>query len=76
MKDYYMAMINKGATTFWENFDIEWTENSSRIDKLPKRSQKDIHGDNGEYCYKGFRHSLCHAGASGVIKFIAENCNE
>ena len=76
MKDYYMAMINKGATTFWENFDIEWTENSSRIDKLPKRNQKDIHGDNGEYCYKGFRHSLCHAWASGVIKFIAENCNE
>ena len=21
---------------------------------------KDIHGDYGEFCYKGFRHSLCH----------------
>lgn len=75
MKEYHLGMINKGATTFWEDFDIEWIENSSRIDKLPKKGEKDIHGDFGRYCYRGFRHSLCHAWASGVIKFIAENCD-
>ena len=26
---------------------------------------KDIHGDYGEFCYKGFRHSLCHGWSSG-----------
>ena len=74
MKEYYMGMIEKGATTFWEDFDIEWMENSCRIDRLAKNGQKDIHGDFGRFCYKGFRHSLCHAWSSGVIKFIAENC--
>ena len=75
MKEYHLGMINKGATTFWEDFDIDWINNSSRIDRLPKKKEKDIHGDFGRYCYTGFRHSLCHAWSSGVIKFIAENCD-
>ena len=29
------------------------------------KGKKDIHGDYGDYCYKGFRHSLCHGWASG-----------
>lgn len=74
MKEYYGAMLEKKATTFWEDFDINWTKDSSRIDKLPKRNEKDIHGDFGAFCYLGFRHSLCHGWSSGVIKFIEENC--
>ncbi len=27
--------------------------------------KKDIHGDYGEFCYKGFRHSLCHGWSAG-----------
>ena len=75
MKDYFLGMIKKGATTFWEDFDIEWTKESCRIDRLPKAGEKDIHGDFGKFCYRGFRHSLCHAWSSGVIKFISENCD-
>lgn len=74
MKEYFGGMIDKGATTFWEDFDVEWIKGSSRIDRFPKKGEKDIHGDYGRFCYKGFRHSLCHAWASGVINFIAENC--
>lgn len=74
MKEYYGAMLEKGATTFWEDFDMVWVDNSSRIDKLPKKNEKDIHGDFGAYCYLGFRHSLCHGWSSGVVKFIKENC--
>ena len=72
MKEYYGAMLNVGATTFFEDFDMEWTENCSRIDKFPKKGQKDIHGDFGKHCYVSFRHSLCHGWSSGVIKFIKE----
>lgn len=75
MKEYFSGMLNKGATTFWEDFDIEWIEESGRIDKPVPKGKKDIHGDYGRFCYKGFRHSLCHAWSSGVIKFIAENCD-
>ena len=74
MKEYYGAMLDKGATTFWEDFHMDWVENSCRIDELPKKNQKDIHGDFGDYCYKGFRHSLCHGWSAGVITFIQEEC--
>lgn len=74
MKEYYGAMLEKGATTFWEDFNIEWSTNSCRIDQFPKRGQRDIHGDFGDYCYKGFRHSLCHGWSAGVIAFIKEEC--
>lgn len=74
MKEYYGKMLEKGATTFWEDFNIEWANGSSRIDKLPKKGQKDIHGDFGAYCYRGFRHSLCHGWSAGVLQFIKEEC--
>lgn len=74
LKEYYGAMLDKGATSFWEDFDIEWTENSCRIDEFVKEGQIDIHGDFGKFCYKGFRHSLCHAWSCGIIKFIKEYC--
>ena len=72
-QEYYGAMLDKGATTFWENFDIEWTNNSSRIDEFPAEGEKDIHGDFGAHCYTGFRHSLCHGWSSGIIAFLIEN---
>ena len=74
MKEYYGAMLSKGATTFWEDFDIDWAENSCTIDQLPKLDQKDIHGDFGAFCYTGFRHSLCHGWSAGVLQFIKEEC--
>lgn len=74
MKDYYGAMLDKGATTFFEDFDIDWAKGSCCIDKLPADNEKDIHGDFGAYCYKGFRHSLCHGWSAGVIQFIKEEC--
>ena len=76
MKEYYGAMLDKGATTFWEDFDIAWAENSCRIDQLPTADMKDVHGDFGAFCYIGYRHSLCHGWSAGVIQFIAEECGE
>ena len=35
--------------------------------------RQDIHGDNGAFCYKGLRHSLCHGWASGPTAFLAED---
>lgn len=74
MKEYYGAMLDKGATTFWEDYNVEWSENSCRIDEFPKEGERDIHGDFGAYCYVGFRHSLCHGWSAGVIAFIKEEC--
>lgn len=72
LEEYYGAMLKMGATTFWEDFDITWVENSFRIDEIPRKGKKDIHGDFGAFCYKGLRHSLCHGWASGPVAFLAE----
>ena len=73
MKEYYGTMLDKGATSFWEDFNLEWCKDSGRIDEINPH-KKDIHGDYGAYCYVGYRHSLCHGWSTGVIKFIKENC--
>jgi hypothetical protein len=72
MKEYYGAMLDRGATTFFEDFNMEWLEGSSRIDEFPKEGEKDLHGDYGAFCYVGFRHSFCHGWSAGVIMFIEE----
>ncbi|MEO6916425.1 MAG: alpha-L-rhamnosidase C-terminal domain-containing protein [Chitinophagaceae bacterium] len=73
IREYWGAMIHLGATTFWEDFNIDWLPGVSRIDELPKPGQKDIHGDFGAYCYIGFRHSLCHGWASGPTPWLTEH---
>ncbi len=73
-KEYFGAMIDLGSTTLWEDFDLSWADGSSRIDKMPKKGQKSAHGDFGAHCYEGFRCSLCHGWATGVIAFIKEYC--
>ena len=70
LKDYYGAMLNLGATSFWEDFDVAWAQNAGRIDRKPTKGKDDIHGDFGAFCYKGFRHSFCHGWASGVAPFL------
>ena len=72
LKEYYGGMLSIGATSFFEDFDIDWLKGSSRIDELPKDGEKDIHGDFGGYCYVGFRHSLCHGWSSGPASFLLE----
>ena len=70
MKEFYGAMLDLGATSFWEDFNLDWVKGSSPIDRLPKAGEKDIHGDFGDYCYIGFRHSLCHGWSCGPVPFL------
>ena len=72
IRNFWGAMLDMGATTFWEDFDIKWIENAARIDEVTPEGKKDIHGDFGRFCYKGFRHSLCHGWASGPAAFLIE----
>ena len=72
MKEYYGGMLSRGATTFWEDFNVEWLDGSGRIDEPTPAGLKDLHGDYGNYCYKGFRHSLCHGWSCGPVQFLTE----
>ena len=72
LKEYYGGMLNMGATTFWEDFDISWLDNAAPINEIVTEGKSDIHGDNGAFCYKGLRHSLCHGWSSGPTAFLTE----
>jgi len=72
MRQYWGAMLDLGATTFWEDFHLAWLEGSGRIDELPAENEKDLHGDYGDFCYIGLRHSLCHAWSTGIIRYMYE----
>ena len=65
IRDYWGGMLDMGATSFWEDFNLSWTNNAARLDEMPIQGKKDIHGDFGEFCYRGFRHSLCHGWSAG-----------
>lgn len=72
LQEYYGGMIKAGATTFWEDFDLDWLKDNAKITDFPEELKYDIHGDNGRYCYTGFRHSLCHGWSGGPAAFLAE----
>jgi hypothetical protein len=73
IRDYWGGMLDLGATTFWEDFDITDSRNSSPIDQLVPPEKDDIHGDFGEYCYVGYRHSFCHGWASGPTTWLSQH---
>ena len=75
IRDYYGAMLDRGATAFWEDFNLEWLENSGRIDEFTPEGKRDLHADFGNYCYKGLRHSLCHGWASAPCFWLPECCS-
>jgi hypothetical protein len=71
VNQYWGGMLDFGATTFWEDFDLAWTTNAARIDELVPEGKKDLHGDFGAHCYVGFRHSLCHGWAGGPTAWLS-----
>ncbi|HKK63845.1 MAG TPA: alpha-L-rhamnosidase C-terminal domain-containing protein, partial [Bacteroidales bacterium] len=70
--EYWGGMLDLGATTFWEDFNIEWKENAGRIDEVVAKDKVDVHATYGDYCYQKFRHSLCHGWASGPTAWLSQ----
>jgi hypothetical protein len=73
IREYWGGMLDLGATTFWEDFDLDWAKNAGRIDEFTPEGKKDIHADFGNYCYKCLRHSLCHGWASGPTAWMSRH---
>ncbi|MFD2886736.1 alpha-L-rhamnosidase-related protein [Chitinophaga cymbidii] len=73
IRRYWGGMLDLGATTFWEDFNMDWIPNAARIDEPVPADMKDVHGDYGAHCYIGLRHSLCHGWASGPTAWLTEH---
>lgn len=72
VREYWGGMLKLGATTFWEDFNIDWLEHAAPIDRFPEEGEINVHAAYGNYCYKGYRHSLCHGWASGAAPWLTE----
>ncbi len=72
IREYWGGMLDLGATTFWEDFDIDWMKNAARIDEIVPDGKVDVHQSYGNYCYKQFRHSFCHGWASGPTPWLTQ----
>ena len=71
IKDYFGAMLDLGATTFWEDFDMSWLDDDpDPLAALPNDKKKNIHADFGKFCYKNLRFSLCHGWSTGFVDFF------
>ncbi|MCC8018707.1 MAG: alpha-L-rhamnosidase [Rikenellaceae bacterium] len=73
ISDYWGAMLDLGATTFWEDLDYSQVAGAGRIDEFVPGDRFDIHADGGAYCYLGLRHSLCHGWASGPTPWLSRH---
>ncbi|MDO9152698.1 MAG: alpha-L-rhamnosidase C-terminal domain-containing protein [Paludibacter sp.] len=73
IRKYWGGMLDLGATTFWEDFDLKWMENAGRIDEITPTGKVDVHAQYGNYCYKGLRNSLCHGWASGPTAWLSQH---
>jgi hypothetical protein len=72
VREYWGSMLDLGATTFWEDFDIDWMKNAGRIDEMVPEGKVDVHRSYGGYCYKELRHSFCHGWASGPTSWLSQ----
>jgi hypothetical protein len=70
MRQYWGGMLSTGATTFWEHFDVDWLKDAGRIDEIVPKGKYDIHGENGEGCFTGYRNSFCHGWGSMPAEWL------
>ncbi|QEC52590.1 alpha-L-rhamnosidase-like protein [Anseongella ginsenosidimutans] len=73
IREYWGGMLDLGATTFWEDFDLSWLENAAPIDEIVPEGKTDVHAAYGNYSYKQLRHSLCHGWASGPTSWLTRH---
>lgn len=73
ISDYWGAMLDLGATTFWEDLKYSDVANAAPIDNFVPAHKHDIHAGGGAYCYKGLRLSLCHGWASGPTAWLSRH---
>ena len=73
ISDYWGAMLDLGATTFWEELKYSDIRNAAPITEIVPPGKYDIHAGGGAYCYKGLRLSLCHGWASGPTSWMSRH---
>lgn len=72
IREFWGGMLQLGSTTFWEVFNTDWLDHAAKIDEIAADGKRDVHGDYGDFCYTGYRKSLCHGWAAGPTPWLSE----
>jgi len=73
IRNYWGGMLDLGATSFWEDFNMDWLKNAAPIDEMVPKGKVDVHAAYGDYSYIGYRKSLCHGWASGPTAWLSQH---
>jgi hypothetical protein len=71
IRHYWGAMLELGATTFWEDFDPAWAEGAVGIDRVVPEGCRDVHASGGRLFHRGLTQSLCHAWSAGPTAWLS-----
>lgn len=72
IRRFWGAMLAYGGTTFWEDFSLEWTNQSAKLTELTAVGDRHIHADFGRCQASGLSMSLCHAWSAGPTAWLSE----
>ncbi len=76
VKKYWGAMLELGATAFFESFELSEVEGELpplKIDTPPTEGFKNIYAKDGAHLSCDYERSLAHSGAAGPLAWIAEH---
>lgn len=73
IRAYWGAMLDLGATTFWEDFDLGWAAGSGRIDAVVPEGLRDVHRGLGRNARRGLALSLCHPWSAGPTPWLSRH---
>ena len=73
IRTYWGAMVDLGATTFWEDFDLDWVAGSGRVDEIVPAGLRDIHRGLGRNTQRGLGLSLCHPWSAGPTPWLGRH---
>lgn len=73
IRTYWGAMMDLGATTFWEDFDIAWVPGSAKIDEIVADDARDVPAEFGRCGNSGLAQSLCHGWSAGPTAWLSRH---
>ncbi len=73
IREYWGAMIDLGATTFWEDFDPAWVLGTTGIDHPVPPGGVGVHERFGRCSSVGVAQSLCHAWSAGPTAWLSRH---
>ncbi|HJZ53570.1 MAG TPA: hypothetical protein VKE74_01345 [Gemmataceae bacterium] len=71
VRRYWGGMIDLGATTFWEDFDLSWAPGATGIDRPVPDGGKGIHEWFRRCSAFGLAQSLCHGWSAGPTAWLS-----